>query len=122
MPEARAPVSNAILVVRIVAVLDSTREGKEGAAALEQQFAAARAAVEALPAGAERSAAEVRAVREIEAERARRREALLVRARAVAEKIRAQRGAALVMDAGLTLAMDAGLDITAEVVAALDKG
>lgn len=120
MPEPVGRVSNPVLLVRVVDVLDRTREGRDGAAALEKQFTAARAAVTAMAAGPEQAAAEAKAVGEIESERARRRTALLERARAGAEQIRKQRGAQLVLDAGLALAFEGALDVTDELIAALD--
>lgn len=120
MPEARAPVSTPVLLVRIVDVLDRTREGQQGARALEQRFADARAAVGKLPPGPERASAEARAAAEIEEERARLRDGLLGRARAGAEALRKKRGALVVLDASLAVALDAAVDVTDELIAALD--
>lgn len=122
MPEARAPVSTPVLLVRIVDVLDRTREGQQGARALEQRFASAREAVGKLPPGPERVAAEARAAGEIEAERSRLRDTLLARARAGAEVLRKKRGAQVVLDASLAVAFEGGIDVTEELIAVLDAG
>ncbi len=109
-----------VLVVDVRTLLDESAEGKRAAAALEASFHEHKHKRDALDEGEDVRRFEAEAVATLEGERARLREALLARARAVIEEVRRERDAAVVVDRALTLAAADAVDVTAEVLARLD--
>ncbi len=109
-----------VLFVRVIDVLDRTHAGTRAAATLSERFLQFKSQVAQLTDRVAAARADIDAARAIEAERDTLRQQLLVRVRVACEAIRVRRGAQLVVDAGATLASDGALDITADVIAALD--
>ena len=116
MPKSPVPV----LTLRVVDLLDRSREGMAGAHLLQERLAAAHRQRLALPEAETRQRFEEDAARAIEGERVRLRERLLTRIRAIAEDLREERGASAVLDDGLCLARAPDVDVTEEVLARLD--
>jgi Skp family chaperone for outer membrane proteins len=116
MPDGNA----AVLIVRVTDVLDNTKAGKKSADELKTRFLAAKKKREGIKDAVEATKFEIEFARELEGERARKRDELLTKARAAAEKIRAKKKAQLVVDAASVLAFAGAIDITDEIIAALD--
>ena len=111
----------AVLLVRVTDVLDRSKAGKQAADELRARFIEARTKREAITDAVEGARFELDVARDLEGARARRRDQLLQQARAAAEKIRKKRGAHVVVDAGAVLASSTDLDITDEIIAAIDR-
>ncbi|MBI1946789.1 MAG: hypothetical protein HYS27_13920 [Deltaproteobacteria bacterium] len=117
MPQGSAPV----LLVRVTDVLDRSLAGKKAADELRASFVDAKKRRDAIVDPADGARFEAETARAIEGEREQRRAELLVKARAAAEAIRKKRGALVVLDAGAALAAAADLDVTDELISALDR-
>ncbi len=109
------------MLVRVTDVLDRSRTGQQAAEELRARFVDARKRREGIKDPIEGAKFEIDVARDLEGERERRRGELLARARVHAEAIRKKRGAQLIVDAGSVLAATAGIDVTEELIAALDK-
>jgi len=118
MPQERP----AVLFVRVTDVLDRSKAGRQAADELRARFVEARQRREAITDAVEGARFELDVARDIEGERARRRDQILQTARDAAEQIRKKRGARMVLDAGALLASADELDVTDEIIALLDKG
>ncbi len=117
MPQERP----AVLLVRVTDVLDRSMAGRKAAEELRARFVEARARRAAITDTVEGARFELDVARDLEAERGRRRDEILQAARVAAEQIRKKRGARLVLDAGTALAAASELDVTDEVIAAVDR-
>jgi Skp family chaperone for outer membrane proteins len=109
-----------VLIVSVTDILDRSKAGQEAAKALEGRFVKAKEKRATMTDAVEAAKFEIDAIREIEGERNRLRDALLVKARVAAEAVRVEKGADIVVDKSLALAADTGLDVTDEVLRRLN--
>ena len=109
------------MLVRVTDVLDRSKAGQRAAEELRARFVEARKRRDGIKDPVEGAKFEIDVARDLESERERRRVELLASARVHAEAIRKQRGAQAVVDAGVVLAAASGVDVTDELIAALDK-
>jgi Skp family chaperone for outer membrane proteins len=110
-----------VVVLDVNRLLDECAAGKAGAKALQSEYKKLKKQREKLPED-RRASFDARAFNTLEKERAQLRADVLAKARPVVQRLMSERGAKVVLRAEQALAFDGSVDITAEVIAAVDKG